>query len=57
MFIKSSICPILAYACNDLGLALPMLAKATWGIRLPHLQKVGQWASPTGKEKLNSEEP
>ena len=36
--------------CNAL-VALPMLAKATWGIRLPHLQKVGQWASPIEKEK------
>ena len=50
-------CPIFAPACNDLGLALPMLAKATWGIRLPHLYKVGQWASPKEKEKINSEEP
>jgi hypothetical protein len=33
-----------------------MLAKETWGIRLPHLQKVGQWASPKEKEKINSEE-
>jgi hypothetical protein len=49
--------PIFAPACNDQGLALPMLAKATWGIRLPHLQKVGQWASPKEKEKINSEEP
>ena len=48
-------CPIFAHACNDLGLALPMLAKATWGIRLPHLQKFGQWASPIEKEKINSE--
>ena len=49
----SNLCP----ACNDLGLALPMLAKATWGIRLPHLHKVGQWASPIEKEKTNSGEP
>jgi hypothetical protein len=34
-----------------------MLAKATWGIRLPHLYKVGQWASPIEKEKINNEEP
>jgi len=33
-----------------------MLAKATWGIRLPLLHKVGQWASPIEKEKINSEE-
>ena len=44
-------------ACIDLVLALPMLAKATCGIRLPHLQKVGQWASPTRKEKTNIGEP
>ena len=50
-------CPIFTPACNDLGLALPMLAKATWGIRLPHLYKVGQWASPIENEKINGEEP
>ena len=38
----SNLCP----ACNDLGLALPMLAKATWGIRLPHGDYIGQRASP-----------
>ena len=36
----------LSPACNDLGLALPMLAKATWGIRLPHRDYIGQRASP-----------
>jgi hypothetical protein len=34
-----------------------MFAKATWGIRLPHLHKVGQWASPIEEEKINREEP
>ena len=34
------------FACNDLGLALPMHAKATWGIRLPHGDYIGQLASP-----------
>ena len=28
-------CPIFAPACNDLGLALPMLAKATWVLGYP----------------------
>ena len=39
----SNLCP----ACNDLRLALPMLAKATWGIRLPHTDYFGQRASPS----------
>lgn len=39
----SNLCP----ACNDLGLALPMLTKATWGIRLPHRDYIGQRASPS----------
>ena len=65
--ITKIICALRTNGQQEIVQSLPLLATTSdWhsqclqkqlGVLGPHLQKVGQWASPIEKEKINSEEP